>query len=1697
MPTLKPGTQEYRDYYNAITLPGDTPPAQQQDEKTEDGDSGGIRSPMSDRDEFYSKQPNVPPKDIDKPYDASEHTPKTEKGKAADARLRADQARTATAQQQRALDDLSSKTKAEKMAAALEPGKVVGRWSLQTENGRKFFMAVSEEQALREARRAGLHPTSAKLTSVHTYTEDELSEAYAKIGKCGARASRQAEFEKAIKMGLIPESAEFETIGDREWGYRVGKHDPIVHKASEKEWVYQPPAERAALARLEKYWDGTGYNLVAAISDGVTDGTLYRAGFVPADVKEIRDWVKKHDEVLAKLKPYWSEGEWVEEEGMASPQRQPGYNIEAALKAGAVSASDLIDVGFERADILQATEVVSTESFPATKRHEQFDSATLDVFNKGFPELAERLKAAGLEWNLATIKKIDREMKDRDVFAVGDAPTADKFLEVVQQAKADGLNAPGVDYVWRVWHQAADEYKSWLIGLPREHPEKKAMLRRVGNVVLAATTVLLPGVQAAATGAGRAAMSLLGPALKSRRVAQVAQSAVGFVSNVLVPSSVLTADAAVANELLNADNMQRTHEAFLLLPADEQDYWKKKAGVDPSKPCGDADMARVLAHYSVPPGYSLAEWSGALQEATDRLGNKADNVASWVREHTPDGVSEPVIFAGNTAVGVVEGLSYGAQLPMIAATIADRVPEGDAKEYAAQVAAGMVAFFTAIPSKVRADPAATSGRLVGMFILGPNALVKYAKGLGVRLDPRFIAKRALGTEFTTLRISPPSGSVAKRSDWVAVKAQIGNAKRIVLDLDGTLVDGNGKLLPGAKAFVTGLKASGRELILWTHSTEGRASAILSETGLRRYFDTVVTRETYEPTGTNPTAFKDIRRVNGDVLVDDVAATNPAYAKAGVKVVAPSVGGTIRISPKEMMKLTDELVRQSIFTRTKVARATIKTKAGEWVAEIRNTPYQRVLEGSSFHFTSDITPFLKGKRVIVKDLPLFHSPQAAIEFAVQHWTGRPMVRPGLVEIHMTKPELRGLTKILNRGVAEFEGSFAPGTELHAVPGFNGRGVSFDLRAGEFPIVRYTTAGAKGWRGPTLKQVAQVQVEAAKAATADFVLGWYGRQIALKDALFKKDWKLARIHEAIEQLKVQKPETIGPDGEIVGLRSPVPHPDGKGTIRPRVTGIIHHPENGRILLVMDKVEKSFSLPGGHILQAWRPGALGFKKLADGRVVNTFEGALDGQMRTETGVGITNAKPLDIYRGKVNEHAMAGSRVYEATATSANLDPAAASRQYSKSGVPELQQFLWWDGKSDVTVSPATRDILLGVAKKHKLDMAKVHVDKGNKLLLKSRDLQYFYRVRSGTPITEKQIAAINQREIDALKWQRSEHLKGQTPGLADFLEAEPDFRSVVEFLEGRRRIVKTYTAGKTDAVVERAIAEAQLTAQYREAMKVENRAERAERVADVYDEAVRAHLDTGRLAEPYRDALYAASRENMPAYASRYLHYYRRATQSRGDPVRGIRVAHEDEGMRALREYRDVYRATSEPYRTRYDSRTEQVRRVAESRRTTDRVRTEVRGGDYRTPTGYRDTPQPPVEEPVTPRAVPTPPETEERAPRLRKAVVGTKPDRKTTDATGEVQWKQGKFWIKVEPPPVEGERHKNVQYSRRPFWGVRIVKGTPEQTFAFQGKPPKWFRYDMGITHADIFPREKPHLRYRQTGAGRAKNRTGRRGRLQR
>jgi len=109
---------------------------------------------------------------------------------------------------------------------------------------------------------------------------------------------------------------------------------------------------------------------------------------------------------------------------------------------------------------------------------------------------------------------------------------------------------------------------------------------------------------------------------------------------------------------------------------------------------------------------------------------------------------------------------------------------------------------------------------------------------------------------------------SKAPDWDSIYEKIRNKNHIVFDLDKTLVDSNGKLLKGAKEFVDRLKKEGKQVSLWTHSTSERANRILDRAGLSNYFDNVVTREQYEPTGKNPNAFKDINKIKGDVLVDD-------------------------------------------------------------------------------------------------------------------------------------------------------------------------------------------------------------------------------------------------------------------------------------------------------------------------------------------------------------------------------------------------------------------------------------------------------------------------------------------------------------------------------------------------------------------------------------------------------------------------------------------------------------------------------------------------------------------------------------------------------------------------------------------------------------------------------------------------------------
>jgi FMN phosphatase YigB (HAD superfamily) len=90
---------------------------------------------------------------------------------------------------------------------------------------------------------------------------------------------------------------------------------------------------------------------------------------------------------------------------------------------------------------------------------------------------------------------------------------------------------------------------------------------------------------------------------------------------------------------------------------------------------------------------------------------------------------------------------------------------------------------------------------------------------------------------------------------------------VVFDLDNTLADEFGSAArPGIANLLERLRADGHTLILWTNSKRDRARVILYELKLIRCFDSFLFREDYDVEETDVP--KDLRRVNGDFIVDD-------------------------------------------------------------------------------------------------------------------------------------------------------------------------------------------------------------------------------------------------------------------------------------------------------------------------------------------------------------------------------------------------------------------------------------------------------------------------------------------------------------------------------------------------------------------------------------------------------------------------------------------------------------------------------------------------------------------------------------------------------------------------------------------------------------------------------------------------------------
>ncbi len=117
------------------------------------------------------------------------------------------------------------------------------------------------------------------------------------------------------------------------------------------------------------------------------------------------------------------------------------------------------------------------------------------------------------------------------------------------------------------------------------------------------------------------------------------------------------------------------------------------------------------------------------------------------------------------------------------------------------------------------------------------------------------------------------------SRWFSRPIPRGSA--LVFDLNHTLVDSVGATArPGVEQLLASLQVDYR-LVLWTHSRRWRGRRLLREHNLAHFFDQQLYRQDYDPDdiGTR----KDIRRVQGRLIVDDDAEEIAFNARHGARV----------------------------------------------------------------------------------------------------------------------------------------------------------------------------------------------------------------------------------------------------------------------------------------------------------------------------------------------------------------------------------------------------------------------------------------------------------------------------------------------------------------------------------------------------------------------------------------------------------------------------------------------------------------------------------------------------------------------------------------------------------------------------------------------------------------------------------------------
>jgi len=1332
---------------------------------------------------------------------------------------------------------------------------------------------------------------------IPTTPSTQLREALAEIRDLSGRT----QFERAIELQLIPPESQYVPGTGKGWGYLTPQQ------------VKEKLADKEELAAVKRGYVFVGDGQWIAKKDYYALPVEDRA-FIQE--KGYAEWRAAYDKAMAAVEPYKRKTPSIREEGAIAgvpfERYKPApdtYNLVGAIKGGYLKEVQKL---FPPETITAAQEIIKAEETVATKEVARY---TGDKWWYYDPEYGPRVI-------------LEEERKKVEA--------GDPNAKITKYRPALVL--------------AADPEWQTLKDRPASDPERQAYLEEWGKKVfdtvsfaaLAATPWSLGGISAVGmkalphifSGVTKAGSFIVtggtslakAPVLSS--IPRVATQLVVGVTKLAVapaPPAVLTAHAI---DEKNARDLQTSWQAFDALPMADKDKWAKQAGYPGYDKLTDPQKAVTLLHYAAPSEKTLDSWLVGIGASVDKLTETANKGSTWLDEHAPAPAIIPAKVAEGTLLGAAEGVHYVAALPLIAAGMADKTPRGEAKAFAGQVATGMAEFFAAIPALWIANPALQTGRLTGLFILSPKALIKLGKGFGYTINPAKIKGfgRAISIEFSTLRV-------------------------------------------------------------------------------------------------------------------------------------PKLG---EATQADMLKLGKQIVKQ--LAEGKPAAT---AKLGNFTVKVRNVPYQVVKPGRYWHFSTDITKFPAGKPINLGAKRLHLSPQAAKRFAVTSAFGKPMRRPGQIELVVSEKYQPELYKALGKGEIEIETAVRNRTLDYV-----SKRTEFDMELGNYPVHQYILRG--DYVTPkTLKvspaEHARIQALVAQEVALDMTLGWHGRMQRLKQML-AKDPRIKKIEDEIARLEAEAPELIGKDGAVLRQRTPYPHPEVGGLVRPRVTAVVKRAD-GAVLLVMDKTETAYGLPGGQIDPKWLPGKLGFTPKGHGKRYLTLAGSAHGQVKSETGIGLASTKPKGIYLGKVNRHAMSGSYVFEAKPDTVVID----RLKYQKGKVPELKDAIWYDGTTRIKVYPAAYDILKGMG----YNVKNVKITRAIPELLKARDTAYGSRLKTGKAVDLK---AYNQVEIKALQRAKAKLTSGRAPELADYFTAEPDWRAITELIMGRRQAVKVSKGRITpdaikslDKTPELKTAEVARLIEKQKQGKALTEAELRQ-----YQRAVdRAFAKQRAKLQDAFDRAYDYARRNYPHEYSRAYAYYLRAIVAGLGQYR-TPVAREDYVRAALAKSRSPIATRLEAYKpepykppTPYE-RPEPL--YIPTKYAPSKYEAPPPSPPYKPVLPYK--PPPPYEPPPykpEPRKLPEPEPLPRLVPRIAREV---KKERKVEERPGSMGWKQGNWWVKVVPP-FRGEK-PTVSYSKAPPEGAKILKGKPLETFFTRGgKVPASVKMQMGAFTVSVSPSGVPRLKFRR------------------